>query len=360
MSIFRSVLVKAGLSERRKDGRISAHGLDVSYQAGLEHKRVKVRDISATGIYVVTEERLQPGTAVQLTLRKRGRFDGDLRREIRLRTECVRQGKDGIGLTFVSGPDRVADWSRSMAISADLLAGSHPVRLFRSTKALAFLMQIAPSAETRVLQFIRGSNSERADRVLDILLQAEESLAARYLEPQAIGSPILLQRILEYGSRASDEHVQRCWAGLLASCCMDRTQDEVIGRLVILLSKLESDHVFILTAACSKARRAGWQPGFVFPSALYCPADEVRNISGIRNPSAVESNLNHLHQLGLVENTVRPLGFAELEQVNMTPTALGLKLYAGCCGDAELPEVLEPSSTTPVLLECRSRLELAS
>lgn len=359
MSILRYVLVKAGLSERRKDGRISAHGLDVSYRIGRESKYVKVKDISATGVYVVTAERIPPGTPVQLTLKKRGLLNRDSWREVRLRTQCVRQGEDGVGLTFVSAPDRAADWSRSMALSAELLAGSHPVRLFRSTKALAFLIQIAPSAEAQVLKFLGEINSERAERVLEILIRAEELLASRNSEPQTAVSPGLLQRILEYGSKASDEDVQQCWAGLLASCCID-TQNETIGRLVILLSRLDHDHLAILTAGCTMAARAGWQAGFVFPSELYCPADEIRNISGIRNPAAVEHNLNHLNQLGLTQKTVRPLGCAELEQVNITPTALGLQLYARCCGEPNVPEVLEPSSPRPEPSASSSRLEMVS
>ena len=89
--------------------------------------------------------------------------------------------------------------------------------------------------------------------------------------------------------------------------------------------------------------RAGWQEGFVFSSPLDCPADEITAITGIRNPEAVERNVNHLHQLGLMEKTVRPLGCAQLDLVNLTPTSLGLKLYARCCGDSDLPETQQSS-----------------
>lgn len=345
MSILRYVLVKAGLSERRKDGRIPARGLDVSYWNGLEHKRVKIKDISATGIYLITGDQLPPGTAVQLVLQKRGLLDRDARREVRLRARCVRQGEDGIGLTFADEPARAAEWSRSMAISAELHAGSHPVRLFRSTKALAFLMRITPGAEAQFLQLVGEISGEQAERMIDILIQADELLSSGSSERVAALSPTLLLRILDYGSRAHGENVQQCWAGLLASCCIHSQQDEDIGRLVILLSKLDRDHVAILTAAGSRAMRTGWQPGFVFSSPLVCSADEIRSLCGIRNPVAVERNLNHLYQFGLMEQTVRPLGCAQLEQVNVTPTAVGLKLYARCRGDADLPEVLEARST---------------
>lgn len=358
MSILRKVLVKAGLSERRKDGRIPARGLDVSYSSGLEHRRVKIKDISATGIYLLTQDQLPLGTSVQLVLQKRGLRDRNSHREVRLQARCVRQGEDGIGLTFVDEPARAADWSKSMAIAAELHARSHPVRLFRSTKALAFLMRITPGSETQFLQLIAGISGEQAERMLDILVQTEELLSSRNSEPTSAVSPNLLLRILDYGSKAHGENVQQCWAGLLASCCVDSGQDEDIGRLVILLSKLDRDHVAILAAGCAKAMRTGWQSGFVFSSPLLSSADEVRTLCGIRNPVAVERNLNHLSQFGLMETTVRPLGCAQLEQVNITPTPLGLKLYARCRGEADLPDAFEAPSTAPSTAP--SNLEMAS
>ena len=331
-----------------------ARGLDVSYWNGLEHNRVKIKDISATGVYLLTKDHLPIGTPLQLVLQKRGLLDRDSHREVRLRARCVRQGEDGIGLTFVEVPARAADWSKSMAIAAELHAGSHAVRLFRSTKALAFLMYIAPDAEAQFLQLIGENSGEQTERMMDVLILADELLSSRNSEPAVSLSPNLLLRILEYGSKANGNSLLQCWAGLLASCCVDRQQDDDIGRLVVLLSKLERDHFAILSAGCATAMRTGWQPGFVFSTPLVCSADEVRNLCGVRNPVAVERNLNHLYQFGLIEQTVRALGCAQLEQVNITPTPLGLKLYARSRGDVELPETLDVPSAKHSALEMAS------
>lgn len=354
MSILRRLLVKAGLSERRMDGRMLARGLDVSYWNGLEHRRVKIKDISATGIYLVTGDHFPPDTPLQLVLHKRGLLDREAHREVRLRARCVRQGEDGIGLTFVDEPAKAADWSKSMAIAAELHAGSHPVRLFRSTKALAFLMHIAPNAEAQFLQLIAEVGGEQAERMMDVLILADDLLSSRNSEPAASLSPNLLLRILEYGSKANGNSGLQCWAGLLASCCVDKQQDDDIGRLVVLLSKLDRDHFAILTTGYAMAMRTGWQPGFVFSAPLVCSVDEIRKLCGIRNSEAVERNLNHLYQFGLLEQTVRPLGCAQLEHVNITPTPLGLKLCARCRGDAALPETLDAPSAAPSALEMAS------
>lgn len=344
MSILRNLLVKAGLSERRKDDRLPARGLEVSYWTGSEQKRLKVKDISATGIYVLTDDKWVPGTVVQLTLRKRGLLERDSWPQVRLRTRCARVADDGAGLTFVDEPARAAEWSKSMAIAAEVLAASHPVRLFRATKALAFLFRISPSAEAQVLQLLTEISGERAEHVIEIVLQAEELVITRDSALRSGISPNLLLRILDSGSKTSEARVQQCWAGILASSCLEGTQDDVTGRFVVLLSRLDRDHISILTAACTKAMNAGWDQGFVFSSEINCIVDEVTAITGIQNPVAVERNLNHLHQLGLIEKTVRPLGCAELDRVNMTPTSYGLKLYARCCGDSQLPETLKPTA----------------
>lgn len=341
MSFVRNVLVKAGLSERRKDGRLPAHGLDVSYWTGLEQKHAKIKDISATGVYLLTDDRWVPGTIVPLTLQKRGFLEKDSRPQVRLRARCVRLGDDGAGLTFVEEPARAAEWSRSMASAAELPAASHPVRLFRAAKALAFLFRISPSAELQVSRFIAEISAERAEHLIEVVLQAEELGACRSCSPRSDLSPILLMSILDFGSRISDARAQKCWAGVLASSCVEGTQDEVTGRFVVILSRMDSDHIGILTAACTRAMNAGWRDGSVFSSDFYCGLDEISRITGVRNPVAIERNLNHLHQLGLLDKTVRPLGCAELDQVNMTPTRFGLQVYARCCGESELPQMRE-------------------
>jgi hypothetical protein len=58
-----------------------------------------VRDISATGMYVVTDERWYPGTVVRITLTDR--HEPTRERSITLNAKAVRRGADGAGLEFV-------------------------------------------------------------------------------------------------------------------------------------------------------------------------------------------------------------------------------------------------------------------
>ena len=59
----------------------------------------KVRNISATGLYIVTKERWYPGTVIRVTLTDRNqpnRF-----RSMTVYAKTVRLGSDGVGLGFV-------------------------------------------------------------------------------------------------------------------------------------------------------------------------------------------------------------------------------------------------------------------
>ena len=58
-----------------------------------------VRDISQTGMYIVTEERWYPGTVVRVTLTNRHNPTNE--RSITVNAKAVRAGSDGVGFEFV-------------------------------------------------------------------------------------------------------------------------------------------------------------------------------------------------------------------------------------------------------------------
>ena len=64
-----------------------------------------VRDISSTGLYVLTQERWQPGTILALTMQREGSLELDPARRITTQGKVVRNGTDGVGLTFLWSKD---------------------------------------------------------------------------------------------------------------------------------------------------------------------------------------------------------------------------------------------------------------
>jgi hypothetical protein len=87
--------------DRRRSDRVRAPKLAVYYWTGSRPVQHEVRDISPTGLYVVTDERWYPGTIVKMTLQ---RTDGDAAgsvQHVSVESRAVRWGEDGVGLQFI-------------------------------------------------------------------------------------------------------------------------------------------------------------------------------------------------------------------------------------------------------------------
>jgi hypothetical protein len=83
----------------RKAHRESLEGLSAYFFTGGTPVAHSVRDISLTGLYVLTSERWYPGTMVRMTLTDR--HEPTVERSITLHATVMRAGDDGVGLRFV-------------------------------------------------------------------------------------------------------------------------------------------------------------------------------------------------------------------------------------------------------------------
>jgi hypothetical protein len=100
------------------------------YWNGSQPAPHSVRDISSSGIYLLTEDRWHRGTLLMLTLQKPVTAD-DTRssRSIRMHSKVIRSGTDGVGLAFVfPGTPRNRDPSFQGADQNALIAFSQWVR----------------------------------------------------------------------------------------------------------------------------------------------------------------------------------------------------------------------------------------
>lgn len=339
MPSIRELLTKVRFSERRGESRFPARTLDASWNSGLEQKQLRIKDISPSGVYVLTEDRWQPGTSVHVTLQGHTLNGEDLRLQVRLRARSVRLGEDGVGLRFEQESVNGDGWASAVAKAAALTGKDDPVRLFRMTKELAFLQRVSPLAEGPILKLLsRRMSREGAERAIEMVLKAEDLLTSRNCGIRSDVSPTLVLQILEDGPKPDEQQTRQMWTELLATSCMPGTNDVENMKFAVLLSELDVLEMRVFVAACTKAMRAGWKPGVQFCLNLHCPVDEIRQISRIQDTVSIERVMNHLYGLGLLEQTERPLVFAQIEEVNLTPTVLGLTLYARCTGQLKLPE----------------------
>jgi hypothetical protein len=90
----------------RRSPREPFPGLTAYFWTGGTPEAQIIRDVSANGLYVVTEERWYPGTQIRMTLTKKGCGGSEAERSIFVQAKAVRWGNDGVGLEFVLPDNR--------------------------------------------------------------------------------------------------------------------------------------------------------------------------------------------------------------------------------------------------------------
>jgi len=90
--------------DRRRAERKPSTDMAAYFWTGSTPVRHPVRDISETGMYLLTEERWHPGTVLMMTLQNPHETE-DGERVIAVQSKAVRTGEDGVGIAFVLPED---------------------------------------------------------------------------------------------------------------------------------------------------------------------------------------------------------------------------------------------------------------
>jgi hypothetical protein len=104
----RSWLQRWWSPDPRKAPREPVAGLAAYYWTGGAPKAHSIKDISSSGLYIVTEERWYPGTLILMTLQQTDKGDKTTERSISVHSRAVRCGSDGVGLQFILNNDPLA------------------------------------------------------------------------------------------------------------------------------------------------------------------------------------------------------------------------------------------------------------
>jgi hypothetical protein len=94
--------------DRRKAERVADPRLLAYYWDGDKPKGHDVRDISATGLYLLTEDHWYPRTLIRLTLQAATGSVGTPESSITVETMVVRQDRQGVAFTFLPQSERSA------------------------------------------------------------------------------------------------------------------------------------------------------------------------------------------------------------------------------------------------------------
>lgn len=313
----------------RKGKRHPAPSFAVIHPSGTTIREDAIKDISATGVYLLTSDRWEPGTQLGLTLHRKNIADQGPANEFMLQAKVVRCGQDGVALSFDLPKDIDPLVWVSLVEGASGEAGPEDiVGHFKMAKAVSFLSRICPDAEKDFRQRVcTDLSSGRFKHAVEIALKADCILSGWPGGEQMTASPKLLAGILEYGSWAEDDGIQEYWAALMAlACTPERDEDEYL-ELVERASQFAPIHFKIFTIACVRANKV-LTDGVATARPLIYSTDEVLILVGSRDLGRVERELMHLHDLGLFMSKNVPSSYVPVDELNLGPTHLGLELFA--------------------------------
>ena len=321
--------------ERRHAERRPLEGLVAYEQSSEGPRKMDIGNISSSGIYLLTEQKWNPGEVISLSLQRSGPFERAPERRIDLHADPVRCGSDGIGLSFVwpEGMD-LRLWDSPVVTNVYEAEPDYIVREMRMARALAFLRRICPAAadQARILLHTVLSNVRVANAV-EIALKAERLLMGEPNAQSLLAHPELIIRILEDGSWVDVDSIQQLWAGLLATSCTIEGQDESNRVYINLLSLLAPIHTRILSAACGKAVKVMADVEVeASPHLVACSPEEMAQLTGSSNLVKVHRSIAELSELGLLERTAKASVRSVSSVTRSRPTPLGLEMYARCNG----------------------------
>ncbi|HUX43737.1 MAG TPA: PilZ domain-containing protein [Terracidiphilus sp.] len=307
---------------------------------GSSFQQESVRNISSTGVYLRTDQRCEPGSLVSLTLQRKGPPEKDVERRIAIKARAVRQGHDGVGLSFVLPLGMALHlWESPLKSFSEQTEPEDILWEFRLASAISFLCRISPHAAAEIRQLLReGLSNYRIKSAIEIALRAEELLSFAAEEGRWQAPARLVVRILQDGSWADSETVQQLWAGLLATSCTAEGNDESNLTYVQLLSQLTPAHIGLLAAACTRSTKILTTAGRISSRPVACTSQELMRVTGSRDILRIDRDIEHLSDLGLLLRRAKSSFFSAADDAKISPTSLGLLLFARCNGYRGTPQ----------------------
>jgi hypothetical protein len=316
-------------AERRSSPALAAY----HWNGSIPHQD-PIRDISSTGAYLLTHERWEAGEMISLTLQRSGPFEKSPEHRISVKVKAVRWDDHGIAVAFVLPEGaNLRLWQSPLKSAAEQTEPEDILREFRVAHAIAFLSRICPSASDEVTKLLHEELSNyRLEHAIEIALRAEQLLESAIDADKMQVFAKIAMRIIENGSWSEDPFMLQFWAGLLASSCSAITADESNLRYVDLMSQLNSVHVRVLAGAATRAPKIITGPDRITSRPIACNAADLMRIAGSHDLIRIDRDLDHMAELGLIEHREKAAFFSPIADAKITPTSLGLELYARCNG----------------------------
>ena len=253
-----------------------------------------------------------------------------------MEARVVRCDDGGVGLLWLWPEDvEFQPWKRVHTKRSDETDADYFLRELRLTRALGFLRQICPaSADEMKMALHRPLSNKRIASAVEIVLKGQDLLGQPERGANKLAHPDMVRRIVENGSWTEDDWIRKWWAGLLASSCSAEAADTSNTVFIDLLAKLMPAHLHVLSFVCRRAaeRIEAGEPAATLD--VYCASGELIEAVGSPSLARIQQTMGQLSSLGLLAESNKPSYVAVTDKVKtrVTPTALGLKMYARCHG----------------------------
>jgi hypothetical protein len=340
-------LQRLGFPERPRAERLAASCLAARLGESRAASAASIKNLSSTGVYLLTEERWPLGELISLTLQGQGSPEIGPEFQIPVEARVSRHGEDGVGLSFVLPSGLDAKLWGVLVRNAVLLTDAKSILLtFRTLQAILFVNRLCQAAADESILLLGGELDEsRTECALEIALRAEKLLAS---EPDASSMravPHLVASILKNGSWAVDNVTRQLWAGLLAASCSAEGTDESGSAFVDLLIHLTPAQSRIFVASCSMAMEfMSGREGMPLTRIILMP-EEMFRLTDTNDISRIAVDIAYLCHAGFIEKNFDFTSYLPTESFDLTPSSLGLDLYKRCRGDCAKDYLLEGEGT---------------
>jgi len=307
-----------------------------------------IKDISASGIYMFTGKRLPTGELITLTLEEKGASENSSEHKFSVDARVARQGKDGIGLSFVLPPGLDSDlWGVLVRNIVVLTNRDQIAHMFRTLRTFLFVCRLCQSGAEEALALLGGElDSNRTATVVNMALATENLLASEADADRMRAHPKLVANILREGSWAPDDLTKQLWTGLLISSCSVNAPDDSNQIFVNLLIHVTPIQARILCHACERAKGSAPGAGNSPSDSVVLNPEEMIALTGVYDLTRNATDLAYLFNLGLIQRLFDFTSYHAIEGFDVTPSNLGIALYKHCHGSREMiePDLVESAN----------------
>jgi hypothetical protein len=346
-------LKNLGYPEQQRAERLPAATLAAHCDSELNHVDAGVKDISSTGLYLVTEKRLTTGEVVHLTLQAQGSGENHSELEISVDARVARQGQDGIGLSFVlpAGLDTNL-WSVLVRNTVVLTQTTEIAHMFRTLRTILFLCRLCQSGAEEAILLIGGQlDPGRTECVFEIALAAEKLIATNPNADKLRAHPKVIAHILREGSWAHSIQQKQLWIGLFVNSCVLGEGDDANIALADMLVNITPTQASIYIEACNRALALMRDADTAPPDRTILSPHEMTEVTHLYDMSRIATDVAYLYNLGVIERLFDFSSYLETEHFDITPSAAGIDLFRRCRPGLSCEIVAQEPTGIPALGE---------